>query len=500
MTILLPGHMRLYDNALPKIRPEGANRLHSVAVSLNVQGPKGVIAAVAPSTIQYELVDPGATELSTADVLAVYPPAGAEDESDVMLPHIVLRARSLPWANAITGMADSPWVALLLFVEAQPIWPAEPTLAVHPNGRRIVKVPNSSIPTLLPTPSERALLCHVRELPTDDPLTARDDDAFVAIVVGNRLPVPGVLNRVCLVDLRNVSTSPDHAEFIVLYEWSFKVGSGGDFEEHFRRLRNPQAGSIQTGGVVAIGCGIDGNPIADEHGAPVANDDGEVFLAAPTPTQPQRLVNYAGPCVPLPRLLDDESALSVDEALAVRPDGREVITYSAAFELGRLMALSDPAILEGLVYFRDHQFRRHVDIVLDVELQNFPQGTPAFRGSWKDIFNDIWGGPWMPNAVDILWNNGADPTGLRDLVGKIPGFDQSRLQQLAQMGGTWFELALSKIDVPQASSPALSSSSPFVNIGVIDWNANDVSTVLGGVLPELKAFVSVLEIDEEGLP
>ncbi|MBK9263424.1 MAG: hypothetical protein IPM54_26920 [Polyangiaceae bacterium] len=483
MTTLLPGQLRVFDNALPRLRPD-AERNFSIDVSLVVEGNAGAIAEVQPSTIPYELVDPGANALSATDVLAVYPPAGAEDATNVMLPHIALRARTLPWANYVGGGSTNlPWIALLLFV-------GDEATFVTNNGRRYAVVSNATLQALLPTPAERELLCHVRELPTDDPVAAKDDDAFVAIVIGNRLPIAEKTNRACLVDLRNVNASADPKQLPILYEWSFKAGDGGDFEAYFDRLRNPTPEN-GTGGVVAFGIATDGQSIT--------NDDGELELAAPTHADAQRKVNYAGPLVPLPRALDDASVCSADEAHAVRDDGREVATYATAFELGRLLALSNATVLEGLVHYRDHQFRRKVDIVIDSITNDIPQHHPAFRGSWKDVFNDIWGGPWMPKTIDTLWSGGADPTGLRSLVGKIPGLDQVQVEQLAQIGGNFFELALTRVSMPQGQTwHSAPITMPSIAIG--DLSGSNVADILDNRMPDLRASIATLGIDQEGLP
>lgn len=489
MTTLQPGQMRLFDHALPRLRPTGtgAARQFFIEVGLDVDGTSGKLATVAQSRIEYDLVDPGATALSGADILAVYPPAGAEDAADVMLPHIALRARTFPWANGLPNATPGlPWIALLLFVDEEATFQTI-------NNRRVAQVKNSTLQALLPTNAERELLCHVRELSTDDPVAARDDDAFVAIVIGNRLPIAGKSNRACLVDLRPLVTMADPnvtQNLLILHEWTFNVGSGGDFEAHFVRLRNPA--DYDTGGVVAFGLAPNGQAIA--------NDDGELALAAPTSDNPNRLANYAGPCIPLPRILQGDNVFSADEALAVRGDGRNFVTYSAAFELGRLLALSNTTVLPGLVHYRDHQYRRKVDIILDTPLQNLPNNQPAFRGSWKDIFTDIWGGPWMPNTIDMSWTNGADPTGLRSLVGKVPGLDQGQLAHLAQLGGTWFELALTKINMNPVAQPTTITAFTAPDLGSINWFSGNVTDVLNGILPDLRGSLSTKGIDKEGLP
>jgi hypothetical protein len=72
---------------------------------------------------------------------------------------------------------------------------------------------------------------------------------------------------------------------------------------------------------------------------------------------------YRGPCVPFPTPRDSTAkneplalAHSADQLRRVIPDGREDLSLAAAFEIGRLMALSQLSVVSALLRFRAEQF------------------------------------------------------------------------------------------------------------------------------------------------
>jgi hypothetical protein len=72
---------------------------------------------------------------------------------------------------------------------------------------------------------------------------------------------------------------------------------------------------------------------------------------------------YRGPCVPFPAARDGASsnqplplAHAADQLRRVIPDGREDLTLAAAFEIGRLLALSQLSVVSALLRFRAEQF------------------------------------------------------------------------------------------------------------------------------------------------
>lgn len=484
---LPPGQLATIDAAVPLLHP---GEHPGLVIAQQVTGTDAILASVTASTVTLTIVDPGVAPLPADEILAVYPPAGAEDAAEVMLPHVALRARSLPWAHPPLAGAGT-WLALLLLRKD------EASFGVT-NGRPTVTCTQGQLTTLLPSKHELGLLCHVRELPSDDPLAARDDDRFVALVVGNRLPAANLEHDACLVDLRGLDAAPIWPGNLVnnktpqalplLHRWSFKTGSGGDFEAHFARLRCPEPPENPTGGVLAFGQSVDGEDLAD--------DDGALLLAAPLPDEPERRVRYAGPLVPLARTLEHEPSESADAALGLADDGTEVVGLAAAVELGRLLAIANPRVLAGLVGFRDHQLREDIDTLLTFDAPPRP-GKPGFVSDWRDIFGDP--APWFDGVRDDLWGRSSDPTGILGLVGKVPGLDTTRLKTL---GGFQLARRLTTMSNPLAApGPAVTAASAPSLIG-IDLSAPDLATILDNQFGALRASVAALgiDLDEELAP
>ena len=72
---------------------------------------------------------------------------------------------------------------------------------------------------------------------------------------------------------------------------------------------------------------------------------------------------YRGPCVPFPTTRDKvlpggllPLAHAADQLRRVVPDGREDLSLASAFEIGRLLALSQLSVVSALIRFRSEQF------------------------------------------------------------------------------------------------------------------------------------------------
>lgn len=421
MTALLPGQLKTFD-AFSPIQPGTYSGPAGLEIAQEVTDKDGVLVRIATSTVALEVVAP-AVPLPPDAVIAVYPPAGAEDATDVMLPHVVLKERALPWAHAPTtvqGASVHAWLAVALF---------HPDDGADFGVAGQVTCARARLDTILPRPGEVDLLCHVRELPADDPLAARDDDRLVALVVGPRLPKPKAECTAVLVDVRPYLTgSATPVTLPILHRWDFKTGAGGDFQAYFARLREPSS-TDPTGGVRAFGQSIDGDPLDD--------GDGAFDLAAPRPDEPTRRVRYAGPLAPFARDRIAPPAVDADADLGLAPDGVEVVGHAVAFELGRLLALASQPVLDALLGFRESQFMKDLEPVLETPVCDIPGVPIPFKGDPRDVFRDTTA--WFGDVRDDLWKRTADPTGILDLVGRIPGLDATRL---AKLGGLQIERRL----------------------------------------------------------
>jgi hypothetical protein len=184
-------------------------------------------------------------ELKPSDVHSIFPPDGNLGEHSNVLPHIILNRSTLPWERRAEDESnDVPWLALLLFDEAEKPLPlparltlveksqptiktlnqsrdpapagkfpeliargvtalsAAPPFLVLENGQHdgdmltVIDVKKSLLKAIMPTVEELRLLAHVRlgKDPKRDPTGENLEES--AVVISNRLPQTGKSNTV----------------------------------------------------------------------------------------------------------------------------------------------------------------------------------------------------------------------------------------------------------------------------------------------------------------
>lgn len=141
--------------------------------------------------------------------------------------------------------------------------------------------------------------------------------------------------------------------FPVLAHWSFTTNEGATFESLMQDLDVGLLGTVPERAANA--------PAADA--APEVVQTGHIGLDHRTRRGDPTRAWYRGPCVPFPTPRDSTAgngplalAHSADQLRRVIPDGREDLSLAAAFEIGRLMALSQLSVVSALLRFRAEQF------------------------------------------------------------------------------------------------------------------------------------------------
>ncbi|HBF93922.1 MAG TPA: hypothetical protein DDX13_09690, partial [Marinobacter adhaerens] len=138
-------------------------------------------------------------------ILSTYPPANSFGSYGSRLPQVVIKRRTLPWERRLDGApANTPWLALVLIAEGEARLETGVDVAncvtegVELDGLKEVAKGNclairkSIIDKVFPTKNDVDLLAHAREVDIHDTeLMMGDDDGFLAVVISNRLPVPG---------------------------------------------------------------------------------------------------------------------------------------------------------------------------------------------------------------------------------------------------------------------------------------------------------------------
>ena len=206
------GHFQIYSHLTPTL-PAGDYRFTS-SQELTATGPTGALGVgdlpVEPLSTYVRVTSPR-YQLPPDQALSTYPPANTEGAYGARLPQIVIKRRTLPWERTVDPEGEStvddvntPWLALVVLAEgegelvlnrpvAECVTPGQ-VLAGEPDVAmgNYLKVRRSVIDSILPTQKDVPLLAHAREVDINDTeLMMGDDDGFLAVVIGNRLPVPG---------------------------------------------------------------------------------------------------------------------------------------------------------------------------------------------------------------------------------------------------------------------------------------------------------------------
>lgn len=141
--------------------------------------------------------------------------------------------------------------------------------------------------------------------------------------------------------------------FPVLAHWSFTTSEGATFETLMQDLDVGLLGTVPETEAGAA----PGSP------GPEVVQTGHIGLDHRSRRGDPVRAWYRGPCVPFPTPRDKALvgalpplAHSADQIRRVVPDGREDLSLASAFEIGRLLALSQLSVVSALMRFRSEQF------------------------------------------------------------------------------------------------------------------------------------------------
>lgn len=476
------GYMRLFDAALPPLL-DGSYRL---TVSSHVTQ-----AGLLDKTLdrqRYFQVEGPRFGLDPGLVAGVFPPRGAHGPFADSLPQIVLNRRTLPWERSIEqGQVDPlgsggamPWLALLLFSEGeytladqQPLETVVPkgSISPMPSGVRCdaLQVKQSLLAGVMPAQSELELLAHVRQVNIEDrELNTSRGDGWFSVVVGNRLPEPGVKQRAFLVSLEGradlvpakpppvppdliIQSQPSYSEAAV--NLGFEIPGGSDVTAVGAVARGPAQGNIpvifEYDPTVSLVClysweftcagdasfeqlmqGLDvGMFGASGSGQPVVSDSGHIAVQLTDRAGEHQTAWYRGPLVPYPLSRDDQGPYhSADQARRATPDtGAEDISYSAAFDLGRLLAVADGRLAQELMRWRRQGFAASAYAGVVGKVRSLLPGidsslSPHLQTAMTPVVGAGVAGEVGPHIGPI-----ADAAGLDPVMG-APGLNPSRLQ------------------------------------------------------------------------
>ncbi len=236
--------------------------------------------------------------------------------------------------------------------------------------------------------------------------------------------------------------------FATLARWSFTCKGEGDFEGLMRALPH-------RGGIGMLGMSLDQTTIAD--GIPpfrVAMDSGHVPLRHLSRAGEELTAFYRGPLVPAGVRRDTTGPYhSADQARRIDPlTGLENLGYASAFEIGRLMALSDANFAVALLRWRRAGHRRVIaslngallrdrleDLLPDLRQDLLLDPRLLVEGLFDDIGREI--------LNEDLLGGMVDPTGLFNIRDIAAGFDAARVAE-----ATGFEAGLIDALLDQANA------------------------------------------------
>jgi hypothetical protein len=325
-------------------------------------------------------------ELNSIDIEAVFPPDGNLGDHSRVLPHIVLSRSTLPWERTINGepaQAVVPWLALLLFDDDQKPEPkaktAKQLLETPASEARfphtdleiaqqdsdpvtVIDVPWGLLKTIMPPPEDLTLLTHVRfGTCADDKLIGEE----LAIVISNRLPQSGKSSTAHLVSIEgrfekagtsqkyefNHQRAQDHEliRLVSLKSWSFAC------ESHDKDFKQLLLGLNNTPSTLRL-------PDVSQPDAQKLFSKGYVVMPHYFRAGDQTASWFHGPLIPGKNLSPkiELPARTADEL--VRYDSELSmfdVSYAAAWELGRLLALQDKEFSTGLYQWK-REYAQHM--------------------------------------------------------------------------------------------------------------------------------------------
>ena len=333
--------------------------------------------------------------LAPDEIYSRYPADGHRGAYHLTVPHVVCRRKALPWERPLfpdkpalpdSKTAPEPWMALLLFEEAElpdppftscsfrelvqpPTGIRGPAIKLDPwemeedapaddsqkrsNRCTVLDLPLGLFQKVAPRLDELRRLTHARLVSTHD----KEDvygvgDGWFAVVLANRLPAEGERNVAVLVSLEGLSDliTPDDPEtkirLVVLDHWAF-VSEGETFAERVENLHKDK----DTGKDKDIWLrASDGSNVE-------AGSVREALALGYAPLQHllrngDRTVSwYRGPLAPvfIPAATLGLIFANADEALQYDPTAHLLdASYAAAWQLGRLLALQAPEFARAL--------------------------------------------------------------------------------------------------------------------------------------------------------
>ena len=380
------GRIKLAGQARPRLNPG----TYKIEVTQELSGSEKLSGSKIKAAQFCFSCEADPITITQDDIYSVYPPKDSYGQFEEVLPHMVLKRRTLPWERKIGEIKGAPWLALLLFgeqeeaklkaVSKKEAFEASGTRYCPPaaaalyaaqdqedEGCMVLEVAADLFCQVCPTAAELPFTAHARCVSRDDKVTEGSVvDDWLSVVTSGRRPCScsgetGLKNTVYLVSLETYGALLTDRELFqslkeqgsektvtlpVLTSWSF-YSSTKDF--NFKGLfENLDAG------VLACTSSAQSLPL-------VTNllQRGYVPLNHALRDGGRTVSWYRGPLRPRETTLPREPYRLVSDAgMIYEPEiGMFDVSVAAAFNLGRLLALKDKTYALALDRFRQNNKR-----------------------------------------------------------------------------------------------------------------------------------------------
>ncbi|TGE24334.1 hypothetical protein E5K00_03720 [Hymenobacter aquaticus] len=392
------GDLQLYDNYRPPM--EAGNYFITVSHSLPGVATGGDVLR----TRQEFLVAAPQFTIDTQQIINQYPAAGSTGQYGEVLPHLVLKDPMLAWERHMGG-TNTPWLALLVFEEAEladgddphtkthtatvadflalaaPVLAPKPALEadVDPTSPcHYIRMAADVFQAVVPRLDELPYLSHVRKVNTDDRASlSLHEHGLFSVTAANRFPraagatasqpIKNIMHLVSLEGMEkylaadaDLKAYSGGVALVSLASWTFLCLP--DQAQDFNSLATNLITQEITNGAVDPGRLWLRLPMPSTAPADVAGKEvqqriahGYSPLAYHTRSGEDTFAWYRGPLTPLltqPQQLDApfytaDAALIYDPAFGVFD-----VSLAAAWELGREVALADAHFAQRLLAFR----------------------------------------------------------------------------------------------------------------------------------------------------
>ena len=404
------GSIQFFDGYFPALDANTYSIVlkHTLSGNANAPNPFSITQSVTVQAPEFS-IDPGIIQ-------TFYPPNGASDIYDEKLPFLVLTDPSLPWERSLVPNSGEPdpsnptaWIALLIFAESEVILPADTNnpvtsatvadlVAADPTTLKpqfpanwvspdllnsqcqTITIPGAVFNAIVPSTTDLPFLTHCRGVNTLD-----EGEQLLSILLANRLPqaaaspaapVRYFAHLVSLegfgaymapngtVPVQSGSQTLMNVQMVSLFNWSFTSlpESGESFSQLMTGLVQSQQATATQQSTVTLQLPLPPSTTAPQNVQDRLNE-GFVPLQFITGSQEESFAWYRGPFTaqpPQPLPATGNPPLAVREAntadelmIYLAEQGLFDLSYAAAWNLGRNLALADAVFARNVTLYRN---------------------------------------------------------------------------------------------------------------------------------------------------